>query len=218
MKGASTAIGRLQQQYRECTAKNMKLKQQCLTLQSESSSDRALVMSLNKVLSVRQEEFTDASNKLKQLQHALKDSSHVQEIQDSIRNNSENYQNLTKNDKDLVQQLDDLKKELYHDQKLSQIIKTENSNLKVQLAELTEQTAKEKFKGNKEAEIPNVSQDVQMKSADMQVLIETIENNHHDVLVKKTQEIAAIRSQLHELTVRLSEKDSEESKAQAPQK
>ena len=75
-----------------------------------------------------------------------------------------------------------MKKELFHDQKLSQITKVENSNLKIQLAELTEQTAKEKLKG-KEGEVPNVVQDAQMKTADMRTLIETIENNHHDALV-----------------------------------
>ena len=86
-----------------------------------------------------------------------------------------------------------MKKELYHDQKLSQMTKTENSNLKVQLAELTEQTSKENLKG-KEGELPNVAQEAPVKSADMRTLIETIENNHHDALVKKTQEIAVIRS------------------------
>ena len=68
---------------------------------------------------MRQEEFIDASNKLKQLQNALRDSTHVQEIQDTIRNNSENYQNLMKKDKDLISEVDGLKKELIHDQKLS---------------------------------------------------------------------------------------------------
>lgn len=58
---------------------------------------------------------------------------------------------------------DDLKKELFHDQKLSQMVKTENSNLKLQLAELTEQTSKEKLKGNKESEIPIVAQDGSVK-------------------------------------------------------
>jgi hypothetical protein len=68
----------------------------------------------------------------------LRDSPHVQEIQDTIRTNSENYQALVKNDKDLMQQVDELKKQLIHDKKLSEITKTENNNLKLQLAELTE--------------------------------------------------------------------------------
>jgi len=97
-----------------------------------------------------------------------------------------------KNDKDLILEVDGLKKELLHDQKLSQITKTENSNLKLQLAELTEQTAK--LQGNKEAEVLIAAQEAPAKSADVRVLIQTIENNHHDALVKKTQEIAAIRA------------------------
>ena len=74
--------------------------------------------------------------------------------------------------------------------------KTENSNLKLQLAELTEQTAKGNLKGNKEGEPSNVAKDAPAQSVDMRVLIQTIENNHHDALVKKTQEIAVIQSQL----------------------
>ena len=118
----------------------------------------------------------------------------------------------------MIVQVDDLKKELFHDQKLSQMTKTENSNLKLQLAELTEQTAKGNLKGKKEVEPSIVAKDALAQSVDMRVLIQTIENNHHDALVKKTQEIAVIQSQLQEASIRLAAKDNEESKAQSHHK
>lgn len=39
-----------------------------------------------------------------------------------------------------------------------------------------------------------VAQEAPAKVEDMRVVIQTIENNHHDAIVKKTQEIASIRA------------------------
>ena len=63
-----------------------------------------------------------------------------------------------KKDRELVVQVDDMKKSVFTEKKLSEQVKSENTSLKLQLAKLTEQIAKEKLNNStKEVAINDAS-------------------------------------------------------------
>lgn len=173
----------------------------------KESATQKVTLSMSRILEERQEDFSSLRNHYKLLEKAISGTNYVQDIQERILKASADVDQdkAVLEDAELIRQIDTIKQTHAEDQSHLKILKSENAELKTDLAKvnqaLTKATQSRNEPGPRQIiekvvakEQPQTLQLNQQN--DMRNLVIQIQADHSKALEAKLQEVVELRSTL----------------------